>query len=50
VTWWVALLAAFIGLGAGLVARRRRVPAIVVPDTVPDDLLDHQAREPSLPR
>jgi hypothetical protein len=50
VTWWVALLAAFIGLGAGLVARRRRVPAMVVPDTVPDDLLAGEAREPSLPR
>lgn len=39
VTWWVAGLAALAGLGLGAVlARRRREPLFVVPDTVPDEL------------
>jgi hypothetical protein len=50
VTWWVALVAGILGLGVGLALRRRRPPAFVVPDTVPDDLLDRRAREPVLPR
>jgi hypothetical protein len=45
VTWWVALLACSLGLGAGLAIGRRRLgPRIVVPDSVPDDLVE---REPA---
>jgi hypothetical protein len=50
VTWWIALAAAGLGLAVGLIARRRRMPAFVVPDTVPDGLLERETREPSLPR
>lgn len=37
-TWWMALLAGVLGLAVGLAIRRRRAPAFVIPDTVPDDL------------
>jgi hypothetical protein len=46
VTWWIAALACVLGLLAGAaIGRRRREPAIVVPDTVPDDLVE---REPAV--
>lgn len=43
VTWWFALLAAVLGMGAGLVLRRQPAPAFFVPDTVPDDLADRES-------
>lgn len=42
VTWWIAGLAALIGLALGLVGTRRRRAAFVVPDTVPDDLVERE--------
>jgi hypothetical protein len=43
VTWWIALLTCALGLATGVVISRHRVgPAIVVPDTVPDDLDDRE--------
>jgi hypothetical protein len=46
VTWWIALLTCVLGLTVGVTIRRRRLgPAIVVPDTVPDDLVE---REPAV--
>jgi hypothetical protein len=45
VTWWIALLGCALGLAAGVAIGRRRAPAIVVPDTVPDDLVE---REPAV--
>ena len=39
VTWWIAAIAALVGVGLGVaLARLRAGPGIVVPDTVPDDL------------
>jgi hypothetical protein len=46
VTWWIALLACVLGLGAGVaIGRRRSNGAFALPDTVPDDL---DPREPAL--
>jgi hypothetical protein len=43
VTWWIALLTCALGLAVGVaIGRHRVVPAIVVPDTVPDDLDDRE--------
>lgn len=42
VTLWIAGLAALVGLVLGFVGARRRRAVIVVPDTVPDDLLERE--------
>jgi hypothetical protein len=42
VTWWIAVVAVILGLGAGALIGRRRGPAFVVPDTIPDDLDDRR--------
>lgn len=43
-TWWIALITTLLGVTAGLALgrRRRTAPTLVVPDTVPDDLIERE--------
>ncbi len=43
VTWWIAAIALLLGAAIGAIVARRR-PAIVVPDVVPDELVELERR------